>query len=38
MGRRTYTLTVRCQDTAGNAATAQVPVIVTLLPPGLLGF
>ena len=38
MGRRTYTLTVRCQDAAGNAATTAVPVIVTLLPPALLGF
>jgi hypothetical protein len=38
MGRRTYTLTVRCQDAAGNAATTAVPVVVTLLPPALVGF
>ncbi len=36
MGRRTYTLTVSCEDAAGNAATTTVPVIVTLLPPALL--
>lgn len=38
MGRRTYTLTVRCADGAGNSTTGTVPVIVTLLPPALLGF
>lgn len=37
MGRRTYTLTVPCQDATGNAATTTVPVVVTLLPPALLG-
>ena len=38
MGRRTYTLTVGCQDGAGNTATTEVAVIVTLLPPGLPWF
>ncbi len=34
----TTALTVGCQDAAGNMATTQLHVLVTLPPPGLFGF